>query len=309
VRAIKALILIAALGWLAKMVVDAVRDIRSGELVLDVRPGWLALSGLSILVNFFLLIWAWRYIAADLSGTRLPYLTSARIWFISNLGSQLPGRVWGIIQMGAMSTEAGLNPVSAATAAIINTIVNLATGLAVGVLAGTPILVAALGEYGNLAWILAVLALIGVAALPWLMPWIFRLARWLGARLPEQRIPPRVIVVSAAINVVAWGIYGVAFLFLNRGLVNLPAYDLMQHIAVNAASYVVGYMVFFVPAGLGFRETALQRTMVAAHMASHPQAVAVSLVSRLWQLIILILPALIFFAYRRPPNEKDPAAG
>jgi len=157
--------------------------------------------------------------------------------------------------------------------------------------------------------ILAVLALIGVAALPWLMPWIFRLARWLGARVPEQRIPPRVIVVSAAINVVAWGIYGVAFLFLNRGLVNLPAYDLMQHIAVNAASYVVGYMVFFVPAGLGFRESALQRTMVAAHMASHPQAVAVSLVSRLWQLIILILPALIFFAYRRPPNEKDPAAG
>jgi hypothetical protein len=47
--------------------------------------------------------------------------------------------------------------------------------------------------------------------------------------------------------------------------------------------------------------------MVAAGMATPAQAGAVAVVSRLWQLIIIILPALIFLAYRRPPNEKDPA--
>jgi hypothetical protein len=310
VSAIKALILTAALAWLAKLMVDAGRDVRNGNLVLHVRVGWLALSGFCILTTFFLLIWAWRYIAAELSGTRLPYLTSARIWFISNLGSQLPGRVWGIIQMGAMSAEAGLNPVSAGAAAIINTVVNLATGMAVGVLAGTSILVAVAGAYAKWAWVLAILALAGVLALPVLVPWALRVARRkLGDRIPEQQVPPRVIAVSGAINILAWGMYGIAFLFLNRGLVDLPSYGVMQHIAVNAASYVIGYLVLVVPAGLGFREAALKTAMVAAGMASAEQAGAVSVISRFWQLIILILPALIFLAYRRPPNEKDSAAG
>jgi len=124
----KTLILIAAFVWVGKMVVDAIRDVRQGDLVLHVRAEWLALSGAGILLTYLLLIWAWRYIVAELSGVKLEYLTAARIWFISNLGSQLPGRVWGIIQMGTMSADVGVNPVAAGTASIINTAVNIATG-------------------------------------------------------------------------------------------------------------------------------------------------------------------------------------
>ena len=76
---------------------------------------------------------------------------------------------------------------------------------------------------------------------------------------------------------------------------------------MNATSYVVGYLAIIVPGGLGVRESALMKAMVTAGMANPAQAAAVSVVSRLWQLIILIVPALIFLAYRRPPNEKDPA--
>jgi uncharacterized membrane protein YbhN (UPF0104 family) len=142
-----------------------------------------------------------------------------------------------------------------------------------------------------------------------LIPWAFRFARRFSTRIPEQQLPPRLIAVSVATNVLGWGLYGIAFLCLNRGIVDLPAYDVIQHIAVNATSYVMGYLAIVVPAGLGVREKTLQGVMVAAHMASEPQATAVSLVSRIWQLIILVLPALIFLAYRRPPNEKDAAAG
>jgi uncharacterized membrane protein YbhN (UPF0104 family) len=101
--------------------------------------------------------------------------------------------------------------------------------------------------------------------------------------------------------------YGIAFLCLNRGLVELPSYDVMQHIAVNATSYVVGYMALIFPGGIGVRETTLKGVMLAADMASPAQAGVVAVVSRLWQLIIMIVPALIFLAYRRPPNEKDSA--
>jgi uncharacterized membrane protein YbhN (UPF0104 family) len=211
--------------------------------------------------------------------------------------------------MGAMSADVGVSPVAAGAASIINTNVNIATGMAVGVISGSAILAEVIGVDPIWAWALAVLATLGVLTLPVLVPWVFRVARRFGARIPDQHVPARVIVVSATANIVAWGMYGIAFLCLNRGLVELPSYDALQHIAVNATSYVAGYLVLIVPGGLGVREGVLQRVMVTAGMADPAQAVAVSLISRLWQLIIMITPALIFFAYRRPPNEKDDAAG
>ena len=285
------------------------QDVRSGDLVLHLRPQWLLVSGLFVLATYFLLIGAWLYIVTGLSGKRIRYFDGARIWFISNLGTLMPGRVWGIIQMGAMSVEAGINPVLAGAASVINATVNIATGMAVGVIAGTPILVTHYGDAARWAWIPATLALTAVFALPWLVPFALQVVRRFGVRVPEQPIPPRVIVVSAATNVIAWCMYGFAFLFLNRALIDLPSYGIVQHIAVNATSYVAGYLFIPSPAGLGVRESTLKAMMLAAHMAQPAQAGAVAVVSRLWQLIIQVLPALIFLAYRRPPNEKDAAAG
>jgi hypothetical protein len=292
------------------MVVDSVRDIRSGELVLHLRVGWLLASGAFIAATYFLFVWTWLYIIRGLSGQRIRYGEGAKIWFISNLSQQvIPFRVWGILQMAAMSVEAGINPVSSTAASVINTAVNIATGMGVAVVAGSPILAAYFVEYASWLWTVAGLALVGVLLLPVLIPWAFRFARRFSAKIPEQQLPPRLIAVSVVANVIGWGLYGLAFLCLNRAIVDLPRYDVVQHIAVNATSYVIGYLTIVVPAGLGVREKTLQGVMLVADMANPAQANAVSLVSRLWQLIILVLPALIFLAYRRPSHEKDAAAG
>ena len=307
---LKTLVFVAALYWVGKMAVGAIHDVRSGQLVLDIRPGWLVLSGALVLATYCLLIGAWLYIIDGLSGDRIPYVDGARIWFLSNaVGQFVPGKVWGIVQMGAMSIEAGINPIAAGAASVLNTVVNIATGMAVGVIAGTPILIAYAGSRAQWASVIAAAAIIGIIALPVLIPLLFRIARRLGAKVPEQDLPPRLIGVAVVANVIAWGMYGIAFLCLNRGLVDLPSYDPIQHIAVNATSYVVGYMALIAPGGLGVREATLEQMMLAANMANPAQAQAVSVVSRLWQVIIVVLPALIFLAYRRPSHEKDPAAG
>lgn len=291
------------------MVVHSVDDIRSGNLVLHLRPGWLALSAAAVLATFAVLIWSWLYVLAGLSGKSIRFMAGARIWFVSGLGTLLPGRVWGIVQMTAMSTESGINPVASAAAAIINAAVNIATGMAVGVIAGAPILAAYFGERAWFAWVLAAVAVIGVLALPALVPWAFRVARRFGLRVPEVDMPKRVIAMSAVANVVSWFTYGAAFLCLNRGVVDVAAASVTQHTAVFATSYVLGYLAIPVPAGMGVREKSLTGVMIVAGLATPAAAQAISLVSRLWLLIILVLPALVFLAYRRSPNEKDSAAG
>lgn len=310
IRALKALILIAALIWVGKKVVDAIRAVHSGDLALQIRPAWLGLSALVILATYCLLIWSWLYIVRGLSGKSIPLLSGARIWFISNLGTLLPGRIWGIIQMGAMSAEQGINPVAAGAASIINAAVNIATGMAVGVIAGLPAIVLRNrfgAEWTWIAWALTGAAILGVVLLPIIVPWAFRVAHdRFGANVPTEDVPPRIIAVSVAANVVSWFLYGAAFLCLRRGVLDVTASSLIQHTAAFATSYVVGYMFIIVPGGMGVREETLTQAMVAAGMATPVQANAISVVSRLWLLIIQVLPALIFLAYRRPrADEKD----
>jgi hypothetical protein len=291
------------------MVVDSVQDIRSGQLVLQVRPGWLALSAVAVLGAYLVLIASWLYLVHGLSGRTMTFLAGARIWFISSLGQQLPGRVWGIIQMGAMSVDEGIDPVAAGAASIINTVVNIATGMAVALIAGAAMLAAYFGDRAWMAYALAIIAMLGILLLPVIIPAMLRFARQFRPTIPEVSVSARLILVSAIANAGAWFLYGAAFLFLSRGLVDPAAASVVKHTAAFTTSYIIGYLAIIVPAGVGFRETALQQILEGAGMATAAQATALSVISRLWLLIILVLPALIFLAYRRPRNEKDPAAG
>jgi glycosyltransferase 2 family protein len=302
---------VAALYWVGKMVVDSVNAVQNGELVLHVSLGWLFLSAVLVLATNVLLILSWLHIVAGLSGKSIRFLDGARIWFISNLGTLLPGRVWGIAQMSAMSAEAGIDPVAAAAASIINTALNIATGMAVGVVIGAPLIASYFGELAWLAWIVAALAAAAVLALPLIVPWGFRALSRVGLHVPEVVTPPKVIGIAAVANVASWFLYGVALLCLNRGVVDPAARSVIQHTAAYATSYVMGYMVLIAPAGLGAREYSLTAMMQAAGLSTLPQATALSVVSRLWTLTMMVLPALIFLAYRRPSNEKGPpsAAG
>jgi glycosyltransferase 2 family protein len=291
------------------MVVDSVDDIRKGDLVLHFQPAWMALSALAVLATYAVLIWSWLYVLEGLSGQRVRFLAGARIWFISALGTLLPGRIWQVVQMSAMSVDAGISPVSSATAAIINAAVNIATGMAIGVITAAPIFATYFGDRREMVWLVAGVAAVAVVALPILVPWGFTLLRKTGLSVPEQPTPPRVIVVSTVCNVLSWFLYGAAFLFLNRATVDPAAVSVTEHTAAFATSYIIGYMMLFVPAGIAFREKALIEVLVTGGMTTPAPANALAVVSRLWLTIIMVLPALIFLAYRRPPNEKDPAAG
>jgi uncharacterized membrane protein YbhN (UPF0104 family) len=67
---------------------------------------------------------------------------------------------------------------------------------------------------------------------------------------------------------------------------------------------------FLVPGGIGVREWVLISVLLAAGLTTAPQASAISVASRLWLVVIEIVPALLFLAYRRRPfDETAKAAG
>ena len=100
-------------------------------------PRWdlLALSSLLVLVAYAILVETWRR-TVHAWDSELSWSAAARIWFISNLGRYLPGKVWQIGAMGLMAEQRGVSALAATGSAIVINLVNLLAGLGLTLVTG-----------------------------------------------------------------------------------------------------------------------------------------------------------------------------
>jgi glycosyltransferase 2 family protein len=110
------------------------------------------------------------------------------------------------------------------------------------------------------------------------------LGRWAQALLLRFSIETpilrgRHLVAVVAINLVAWIATGLGFLALLNGLSDEPSPGLMWAIATYSVGYLIGFVVPFLPGGLGAREGALVAVLAPRYGAG--AATGISLAARL----------------------------
>lgn len=294
-----------AFWFVGRTLVRQWRAFAGQPLVVHPSWGWLFASGAVVLLAYAVLVQTWRAILGAWEA-RLGFWTAARIWAISNLGRYVPGKVWQIGAMGALAQRAGVSATAAAGSAILSTIVNIACGIAVAMVAGWAALDVL--SQGHAAVGVALLALVaaGLVLLPWALPWVLRTGeRILRRPLAVATLPPRAVLYAVAGNVVAWLLYGLAFQWFVRGVVGTASGHFSDYVAVWAASYVIGYLFLFMPGGVGPRDGALVVALPALHLTTPPQALLVTVASRLWLTILEIVPGLAFLlVYRRSRIDR-----
>lgn len=269
-----------------------------GDSLSSLAPRWsllLAASGV-VLAAYALLVQLWRTVLR-LWGEELSFPDAVRIWCVSSLGRYVPGRVWQIGAMAAMSRARGISPLAATGSAILNTGINVVTGIALTLVLARPYVEAQLPGGAAVGTAITVVAFAALGVLPWVLPAaVRRVARWRGAPIPDLRIPPGAIWLTAAGNVVAWLLYGLAFQLFTAGLLGRAAGGLLSYISVYAGSYVLGYLSVFTVGGLGVREAVMATAMTAFGLAPAPDALVVALASRLWLTLLEVLPGLGYLA-------------
>lgn len=110
------------------------------------------------------------------------------------------------------------------------------------------------------------------------------LGRWAQALLRRRGIDApilygRHLLVAIAVNLVAWIATGFGFLVLLNGLSDEPSPGLVWAIAAYSVGYLVGFVVPFLPGGLGAREGALIAVLAPRYGVG--AATGISLVARL----------------------------
>lgn len=264
-------------------------------------PDWWRIAGSAglVLMSYAVLIGTWRAMVTAW-GARVASGTAARIWFISNLGRYVPGKVWQLGAMGAMAHRAGVPPVVAAGSAIVISLVNVVVGFAIVGATGASLVGSVVPGAGVVPVVLAVSAMAAlVVALPWLLPPLTRLGFRLARREPPggaTTLPPSAIWVAALGCGVAWVLYGLAFRELTIGVLGAASGDASAYVAVFTLSYLLGFVALFAPGGIGVREVSMATLLVAAGLAAGPEAALLVVVSRLWLTVLEIVPGVALLA-------------
>ncbi len=260
-----------------------VRDLQRPELMRrPLHAGWLLLSALLYVLGLSMSALYWKRLLGHL-GAHPPLGSALRAYYLGHLGKYLPGKAWALLLRTSLVRGHGVGVGLAALTSLYEVLTTMAAGVLVAV-----VLFAVLGTDAgaglnaetlrHLLWleqpgegglqrpvvVLMAALLFGAIVVP-LHPAIFnRLAHRMSLPFRERDAAqlPRIrliyLVEGLALTAVGWLLLGASFAATLRGIVGAdwPLFDVRtaRLPAIMGLSYVIGFVVFIAPGGLGVRE-------------------------------------------------------
>lgn len=270
----------------------------------------LGLASACVAVAYTGFVLLWRHILILLGGG-LSIVDAHRTWYLGNLARYVPGKVWQLASTAYLARAKGVSPVLTITASITGQLFLLAAGLFLsglalpGINASVPANVRLLGVAGAIALFIVLftpafdilyragLRLIGRSEYYTYIRWSERLVLLVG-------------------NLVAWLAFGTGFYLFLVATAEIPEGGYLPILGISAAGYLIGWLVVFVPGGLGVRE-GVYALLLSLYLPG-AVAAAVAVLSRLWlSAVELIVVALLLARYglkdlRWGPDSSGTAA-
>jgi uncharacterized membrane protein YbhN (UPF0104 family) len=285
-----------------------------GQHPWQLSAGWLGVAAVLYVSALFLCGVFW-YRALRALGQDVRFLEAMRAYYVGHLGKYVPGKAMVVILRAALVKSHRVDTGIAAATVFLETLTWMAVGSS---LAAAYLAVHLRQEH---VYLVGAIGLMLLAGLPTCPPVFVRLARWAGVGRSNpltlaslQKLGYRTIALGWLLMGAGWGLMGLSLWATLRAMavpMVSPASDIPLCAASAALATVAGFVVLFIPAGLGVREAALAilLTPYLADSTPDPELVAwvsaavfrmVSMVSELAISGILYIACL---RKRDPPPE------
>ena len=257
----------------------------------NVRPWPLVVSFTLALAFWFMTGGGWNLMVRYLGAT-LALRKGMKVYFISNLGWYLPGKVWYAVGRAYLGQQQGVSVGVISTSVLMEMAVSLTSSAVMATLA-LPLVSPLLGAK-SLYLGIAVLVL-GLAVLhPALMkPSLTLLERLLPG--PKRTInPPLKYSVMMGLLVgylFIWGFVGAAFFVLLNAIYPLPLAWLPTVVAIYAISWIAGFLAPFAPSGLGVREGTM--ILLLGQYLPVPAVTSTAILFRIWLILAEVIWAVV----------------
>ncbi len=249
----------------------------------------LGLASAVLLAGYLLSAALWGVMVRELGGPGVGLRAAVRVFLLANLGRYVPGKVWQIAGLAYLGRDLGVGPGLSTAAAVLGQVTALLGASAVGsaALLGAPA--------GGGAGVAAVLLVVAAAVLFLSLPPVFRRVVRFGYRRSAEGPPPTLLADRSfvprwvALYALNWGVYAVAFWLFVEGV----GMEAPPAVAASsfAAAYVLGYLAFFAPAGVGVRE-GLLAAFLGPSLGAAPAGM-VAIAARVWTTAVEVVPAAV----------------
>lgn len=256
------------------------------------RADWyyLALSAFFLSLGYYFAPLAWQRILKALKAPGIDRGQLRRNWFVTQMGSYIPGRLWMVLGRIAFLNSNGTSSVKAATAMVLENIYLLAA-LAILTFAAMPFVSASSLPTALTAalWIASSLGVLMLLAPGIQKLFARKLANRLGTTVDElPHISHRHQAQFIGSHILSWSLRGLGLYFWFRGFGvprSVPAHSLVfLCVLASPASWLASLLMVFIPGGLGVRES-VQGLMVASFV---PGGMVVATAIALGQRLLLL---------------------
>ncbi len=255
----------------------------------------LALAVLCAVFHFIFIAVGWGLLLRRLHRPGLTLSQAVRVRTVSDFGRFIPGKVWLVVGRVQMAAKYGIPKDVSAFSTLLEIYVNILSTLILFVL------VFLVYTHSVLSWY----ALYILAFLPVPIFLLHRrffnksmklLAKVLKRVFVRSKIPFHYMLSLLSVFLVAWVVLGLGFFLLVAAVYPVSWSLLFPLTGIFALAWALGFVMIFLPAGLGFREAVL--SYLLSFFLPLPIAILVALLSRIWLVGAEILTAGLFLARR-----------
>jgi len=246
---------------------------------------YLILSFIVLLGYSVLIVFGWHTILKKLF-VKIDFLKTYKIRAITELGRYLPGKIWHLVGRTYYTKKIG--------ASSLKILTSVAIELGVNTIAGLIIFVIALPFFFRAEVITKIFPFIVLIPLGLIVihPKVLNKIMNFGLKLfKKKRIKLHIRYKDMLLLIVLysmfWLVAGFAFFLLVNSIYAVNISNFFVIAGIYAVAWVVGFLSFITPGGIGIREGILAG-LLSLYMPL-PMAIIISLVARIWTILTELL--------------------
>ena len=235
------------------------------------------------LIALFWLVKIWQRMLRH-TGSTVSYLKLFKVWFFTNLGKYLPGKVWQFLGMIYMLEKEGVPKQSSFSTGVLAQAFSVIAGLLVSVIfLGADLYARFFSQKPGLmlAGVVLCVAILVVLCYPKTLETI---VNWGLRILKKEKISLDISIKDVIIYILSyslsWLLFGLAFLIFVKAMTKADFKMYFTLTGAFAFSLNIGFLALFTPGGIGVREGIL--VFLLSSLFPLPVSTLISLLSRLW---------------------------
>ena len=278
------------------------------DATFQIHWGCLVGSFCAILFYWSAYLYPFATLLSGITAKHVPFRAAFTLFHLANITRYLPGRIWGVVRLLSLSHRFGLSKTAVGSSLTLHVGIETALGGLIGIslIFSPKMRETAVGILDTFSGRTLLLTFIVVGFLVGILFCIPKLAHHVKAFL--KTLEPLVKKTRLWGNVLAvhsllWICQGVAFFLFVKSFAPVQWTDAGVLTACFAFAWIVGFLSFLTPGGLGIREGLL--VLLLANYMPTPQATLVALLCRVWMLSAEIVLASVAFALSKHVKRRQ----